>query len=696
MANELNILISTVPANCKAIVMNSVGQFWYSTGAAFEAYNAAHIGDYGITLTRVGLTPIYLGDFPSAIGSGVYMAYAFATATTTLAVSDMNTGCVGEDSWFQWSGTARLATSTRAAPADIVSAGPINTSSGSVSTVDAFSSAAINSVWSVDLAFVPGLTTSAVQQLSNSYSILESASWGNAALLTAINSRMATFTPLTAAEIATGVWQDTTAGDFTVASSIGRSLYTGGNAPGAASGIALVGSNVGAATSVSGSVGSVTGNVGGNVVGSVGSVVGGVSGSVGSVSAGGIAATSIAAGAFNGKGDWNVGKTGYSLTPTTGLGNQTANITGNLSGSVGSVASFGTLVADIVSAVWLAASRTLTGFGFTVDTNANSTETAIKAKTDNLPSDPADQSLIVAATDAIMTRIGNAGENLTALGDARLDNLDATVSSRLATVAYVAPDNTSIAAIKGVTDQCRFTVPHQIDANAVTGGGAIDPADIRSAIGMASANLDTQLSGLQDQGADILDTVQDIASNAGTGARTVTVTVTDGASPVQGALVRLSATGFPSVTDATNASGVATLFVDDATYTVVVTAGMHRGESTSIVVNGNESLAVSLTPVTIAASNPGLVTGYMTALSMGVPIANASHTVKFIEPAAGTIGLSFDQDPVTVASDSDGLVVFTDLVPGARYEIKRFDGRSQEFVANVVDFQIRWVAGPTP
>jgi len=67
---------------------------------------------------------------------------------------------------------------------------------------------------------------------------------------------------LTAAQIATGVWQDATAGDFTTASSIGKSLYTTGNAPGAASGIALVGSNVGAATSVSGAVGSVTGAVG--------------------------------------------------------------------------------------------------------------------------------------------------------------------------------------------------------------------------------------------------------------------------------------------------------------------------------------------------------------------------------------------------------------------------------------------------
>ena len=93
---------------------------------------------------------------------------------------------------------------------------------------------------------------------------------------------------LTAAQVATGVWQDAAAGDFTTAGSIGKSLFTSGNAPGAASGLALVGSNMGTVTSVTGSVGSVTGavgsvtgavgsvtgNVGGNVTGSVGSVVG--------------------------------------------------------------------------------------------------------------------------------------------------------------------------------------------------------------------------------------------------------------------------------------------------------------------------------------------------------------------------------------------------------------------------------------
>lgn len=96
---------------------------------------------------------------------------------------------------------------------------------------------------------------------------------------------------LTAAQIATGVWQDTTAGDFTVASSIGKSLYTSGNVPGAANGLFIAGSNAattvnitgnlsGSVASVTGAVGSVTGNVGGNVVGSVASVTATVSANV--------------------------------------------------------------------------------------------------------------------------------------------------------------------------------------------------------------------------------------------------------------------------------------------------------------------------------------------------------------------------------------------------------------------------------
>ncbi len=68
----------------------------------------------------------------------------------------------------------------------------------------------------------------------------------------------------TAAAIATAVWQDATAGDFTVSSSIGKSLYTAGVVPGGSGGHFIAGTN--AATTVTTSftttfTGSLTGSV---------------------------------------------------------------------------------------------------------------------------------------------------------------------------------------------------------------------------------------------------------------------------------------------------------------------------------------------------------------------------------------------------------------------------------------------------
>lgn len=146
------------------------------------------------------------------------------------------------------------------------------------------------------------------QQLGAAFTTSTSSVFTTAALANAPTGGSAP----TAAQIATAVWQDTTAGDFTVASSIGKSLYTSGNAPGAASGLALVGSNVGAATSVSGSVGSVTGNVGGNVTGSVGSVVGAVGSVTGNV--GGNVVGSVASVTAGVTVTTNNDKTGYTLT----------------------------------------------------------------------------------------------------------------------------------------------------------------------------------------------------------------------------------------------------------------------------------------------------------------------------------------------------------------------------------------------
>lgn len=143
--------------------------------------------------------------------------------------------------------------------------------------------------------------------------------------------------PPTASAIATAVWQDTTAGDFNVASSIGKSLYTSGNAPGAASGLALVGSNMGTITG--GTITTVSDKTGYSLsssglaavttwtVGITGNITGNLSGSVGSVSG--------AVGSVTGNVGGNV--VGYVGSVSGAVGSVTGNVGGNVTGSVGSV-----------------------------------------------------------------------------------------------------------------------------------------------------------------------------------------------------------------------------------------------------------------------------------------------------------------------------------------------------------------------
>lgn len=58
--------------------------------------------------------------------------------------------------------------------------------------------------------------------------------------------------------------------------------------------------------------------------------------------------------------------------------------------------------------------------------------------------------------------------------------------------------DTEVAAIKAKTDQLTFTVANQVDSNALSGGGGLDAAGVRAAVGLASANLDTQLTAIDD------------------------------------------------------------------------------------------------------------------------------------------------------------------------------------------------------
>jgi hypothetical protein len=201
-------------------------------------------------------------------------------------------------------------------------------------------------------------------------------------------------------------------------------------------------SNVTTVGAVSGAVGSVTGNVGGNVVGSVGSVTGDVggnlTGNVGGNVTGSVGSVTGAVGSVTGNLGGNVVGTVASV-----VGNVGGNVTGSVGSVVGAVGSVtgnvgGNVVGSVASVVGAVGSVT----GLTA-----SDVGAIKAKTDNLPSDPADASVIAAAF---------------ATTDAKIDAVDDLVDTEVAAI------KTDTAAIKLKTDSLTFTVANQVDANATS------------------------------------------------------------------------------------------------------------------------------------------------------------------------------------------------------------------------------------
>lgn len=162
---------------------------------------------------------------------------------------------------------------------------------------------------------------------------------------------------------------------------------------------------------------------------------------------------------------------------------------------------------------------------------------AIKAKTDNLPTDPADASdvaaLITAVDDFVDTEvaaiktvtdllrpfviasgtIGDTGNSTTALHLTGLPFGDDELNSYLLVVLDVSATEyharwvedwvnaTAVATVATLP----FTPENAVDTYTiyairadVTGGSGLDAAGVRAAVGLASANLDTQLAAIDD------------------------------------------------------------------------------------------------------------------------------------------------------------------------------------------------------
>jgi hypothetical protein len=235
-----------------------------------------------------------------------------------------------------------------------------------------------------------------------------------------------------------------------------------------------VGSVTGAVGSVTGSVGSVTGNVGGSVgsvVGAVGSVTGNVggnvTGSVGSVATGGITSTSFAANAIN----------AAAVAADAGTEIATAvwaNATRTLSAGTNIVLAKGTGITgfnDITAAsVWgvtRSGNQTTGTFGEFIDASINSRST-----------------LDAAGVWAAGTRTLTSGANIAlAKGTGITGFNDIAATDVWAATTRTLSAGTNIVLAKGT---------------GITGFNDLDAAGIRSAVGLASANLDTQLSNIDN------------------------------------------------------------------------------------------------------------------------------------------------------------------------------------------------------
>jgi hypothetical protein len=325
---------------------------------------------------------------------------------------------------------------------------------------------------------------------------------------------------LTAAQIATGVWQDTTAGDFTAANSIGKSVMNGvalgtgltinaytGNTVQTGDSFARLGAPVGASHSVdtaavktdTAAIKLKTDNLPASPASTTNITAGTITTvttltNLPAITANWLTAAGIAAGALDGKGNWNIGKTGYALSAA---GVQA--IWDALTSALTTVGSIGKKLADwaIGTAQTGDAYARLgapSGASVSADIAAVKTDSAaIKLKTDNLPASPA-------AVGSAMTL--TSGERTSIANEVEAQIIDETDSEKVLTaitdkIAAVNPSlgSLTVSAIAAGVRTNLTTELGRIDAAISTRGTgtALDAAGVRSAVGLVTANLDTQL-----------------------------------------------------------------------------------------------------------------------------------------------------------------------------------------------------------
>jgi hypothetical protein len=220
-------------------------------------------------------------------------------------------------------------------------------------------------------------------------------------------------------------------------------------------------------------------------------------------------------------------------------------------------------------------------------------------------------------------------------------------------------------------------------------------SEIRDAVGLAAANLDSQLSEkatsaalgaavtkidmidgnvdaiLVDTGTTIPAAIAGIegGGGTGTGARTVAIIVNDGTTALESARVRFTK-GAETYVSSTNVSGQVSFSLDDGTWSVAITLAGYSFTPTTLVVNGDETQTYSMTLVSISASDPGFITGYWQCYDED-GVAEVGQTIQMRMKTCSGYGIIYDSKIRSEVSDTTGLATFTNLDPGMTYQVRR-------------------------
>jgi hypothetical protein len=220
------------------------------------------------------------------------------------------------------------------------------------------------------------------------------------------------------------------------------------------------------------------------------------------------------------------------------------------------------------------------------------------------------------------------------------------------------------------------------------GSGVIAGVGVQADVSSASTNAirDGLATGAKQD--EILGAIGDIDGGL-TGDYTLTVTVTDSdtSQPIENATVTLSRTGERGA-ELTNASGVAVVGLDAATWSYIVRASGYESQTGTVVVSGDAALSVELDG--IIATEPAVAPLCAVTLPIvdqyGVRIAGVSVAFKFagLQPNAdpGAVVMS---PPPPQASDAEGLVQ-VNLIRLARYTATyKHEGETRNIAIAVPD-----------